>query len=103
MKQPNFDLFHQLQTDATDSTIPVTDLVRRAKILATRLEQKNELVWINRELNGYMDLSWERLPTYRHLKGEIRAYNPFYKAWVPVFLKSEMHEIYSGIPIKENL
>ncbi len=67
---PSVDLFHQLQNDVTNSTIPVSDLLRKAKRLATRLDLKVDLVWINRELEGYLEVSVDEVPKYRFLTGQ---------------------------------
>src|SRR5262249_3990831 len=56
---------------------------RTAKIAATKLNLKDALVWIDRELNGYMDLKVEDLPPYRRLMGIPEAYNPVH-GWQPI-------------------
>jgi hypothetical protein len=58
-------LILKLQAEATNPDASVTNLLRMAKIAATKLNLKDALVWIDRELNGYMDLKVEDLPPYR--------------------------------------
>jgi hypothetical protein len=76
----------QLQKDAIDKNIPVANLLRTAKVIATKLDQNEALTWIDKELNGYMECSSEELPRYRKLTGEPKAYNP-YHGWQPIIFK----------------
>jgi len=56
-------LLRQIQEAATSSDVPVTDLLRKCKILAARLGSKEFGDWVDRELNGYKEQS--ELPDYR--------------------------------------
>jgi hypothetical protein len=47
----------ELQREALNSTIPVTDLLRKALVVATELSIKEFQAWIEYELNGYANLS----------------------------------------------
>ena len=70
----------QLQADAVNPSIPVAATLRLAKVIATKLDQKDALKWIDRELNGYLGMQTEDLPSYRILRGQPKAYNP-YRGW----------------------
>ena len=92
-------IVRKLQADCLDQNVPVVSLLRTAKTIATKLGLKDALVWIDRELNGYMDLSIEDLPTYRLLHGIPEAFNP-YRGWMPItFLNPEHAHIFSQAPI----
>ena len=54
----------QLQKDAINSNIPVGNLLRMAKIIASKLDQKEDVKWIEHELNGYDDAPLDRVPSY---------------------------------------
>jgi hypothetical protein len=91
--QPNFSraglknmtsLILDLQRDALDSNIRVSDLLRKALVAARKLGIKDFEAWINLELNGYVE--WKNIPTYRMLQGQIEAWNPFY-GWQPVIFE----------------
>ena len=74
-------------------------LLRTAKTIATKLDLNDALVWIDRELNGYMDMSVGELPSYRRLHGTPQAFNP-YRGWLPItFENPEYAKIYSQAPI----
>lgn len=77
-------LIHELQRDALDPNTKVTDLVRKALLVATKLGQEEFRGWAQRELNGYMDKT--PCPGYRLLHGVLKAHNP-YRGWMPVLIE----------------
>src|SRR6266446_1336687 len=56
-------LLREIQAAATDSKADITSVLRKAKILAARLQNPEFERWVDRELNGYGDHS--SLPPYR--------------------------------------
>ncbi len=66
----------QLQELAMDSGTHLPDLLRRALLVATKLNLTESKNWIMDELNGYKDI--ERLPGYRRISGQLKIHNPFY-------------------------
>ena len=93
----------KLQADAANRDILVSDLLRLAKIIATKLDLKDALVWIDRELNGYMELKVDDLPPYRRLSGEPKAWNPV-RGWQPIhFPDAEMARRCSQAPLGQAL
>jgi hypothetical protein len=88
-------LIRKLQAEAANPDASVTNLLRMAKIAATKLNLKDALVWIDRELNGYMDLKVEDLPPYRRPMGIPEGYNPVH-GWQPIqFQSRKTADIYS--------
>ena len=88
-------LIRKLQAEAANPDASVTNLLRMAKIAATKLNLKDALVWIDRELNGYMDLKVEDLPPYRRVMGIPQGYNPVH-GWRPIqFPDTKTAEVYS--------
>ena len=73
----------KLQADAADSNVSVSSLLRMAKMIATKLDQKEALEWIDKELEGYSDMRSSSLPEYRQLSGSPKAFNP-YRGWIPM-------------------
>jgi hypothetical protein len=76
-------IVRQLQAEALDPKTSVSDLLRKAKVVATKLELKDFLAWIEKELNGYNAMGKEDLPSYRIIQGETKAWNP-YRGWIPI-------------------
>lgn len=56
-------LLRQIQDSASDHSVPVTDLLRKALILAKRLDYQPLGNWAERELEGYPPGA--ELPEYR--------------------------------------
>ena len=59
-------LLREIQNDAVNSNVKVSDLLRKCKILAYRLGNNDFKSWVEFELNGYSKI--EILPNYRVLK-----------------------------------
>ena len=92
-------IISQLQMDAADPDTSVASLLRKAKIIATKLNLAAFLQWINNELNGYDAVLAEDLPSYRQIHGEPKAFNP-YHGWQPVLFRNvETRTFFSRAPI----
>jgi AbiTii len=88
-------LILKLQAEATNPDASVTNLLRMAKMVASKLNLLDALIWIDRELNGYMDLKVEDLPPYRRPLGTPQGYNPVH-GWQPIhFPDTKTQNIYS--------
>ena len=79
--------------------------MRKAKLVAVKLDLKDFLGWIENELNGYKMKSQEELPSYRIVGGEVKAWNPF-RGWVPLLFEDHQEaNLFSkrgvGSPIAE--
>lgn len=61
-------LLREIQSDAIDKNVDISVVLRKCKVLAARLGNKNFKLWVERELNGYK--SREDLPDYRVLNVE---------------------------------
>lgn len=70
----------ELRINITNKDIPVSNLLREAKIIATEYEMYDFVLWIDKELNGYKE---EDTPSYRIMKGIIKGLNP-YNGWIPI-------------------
>lgn len=47
----------ELQRDALDRSVPITDLLRKAYVIAKKLHITDFEVWAGQELNGYKDVN----------------------------------------------
>ena len=65
-------LILELQRDSLDVNISVSNLLRKALIVAKKLQLKDFENWINLELNGYPNP--DEIPLYRLLKGDHYAF-----------------------------
>lgn len=80
-------LVEELQRDAYNQTSDVSNLLRKAYVVARKLKVKELEKWINLELNGYTAGDTE-IPEYRKLSGVIKAWNP-YHGWIPVLMDND--------------
>lgn len=68
----NLDLLRQIEDDAVSSKIPVTELLRRVQLFASRAKLPELGDWVRYELNGYpRDVE---LPSYRVVYGIARGH-----------------------------
>jgi len=82
MKPSSFAVL-DLQRLATDKSNDVTDVLRKALLVATKLEADAFRTWIEQELQGY---SSESVPQYRKVRAELKVRNPFH-GWCPVLVE----------------
>ena len=59
-------LVAQLQNDVVDSGVPISDILRKAKVLASLLKNEEFKHWIDAELKGYDNA--DDLPDYRKFR-----------------------------------
>lgn len=77
-----------LQRDALNPGIPVSELLRKTKVIATKLDIQELLDWSNQELNGYKEaISSDELPDYRDLDGRVEVFDPYTKIFKPVIFQ----------------
>ena len=80
----------ELQRDALDRNCRVTDLLRKAFVVAKKLNTSEFENWITKELNGYGEA--ETVPEYRMIRGQVRGWNP-YHGWQPIYFpNAEMED-----------
>jgi hypothetical protein len=65
----------ELQQLATDSQHDIGDLLRKAKLVASKLRLDQFREWLDHELNGYGSAD---VPEYRKARAELRAKNPYH-------------------------
>lgn len=74
----------QLQEDAIGGDVDIEELLRKAYLVAHKLDIKDFKEWIRNEQNGYQN---KEIPDYRKVGGKIKAYNPVH-GWTPVIFGS---------------
>ena len=88
----------ELQREALDEKISIESLMRKAYLVARKLNLKEFEEWISQEQNGYK----QEVPEYRNIAGEIKAWNP-YHGWIPMVLSAEIADIASKMPIPTSI
>lgn len=71
----------ELQQDALNRNVSVSDLLRKALVVARKLGLAEMQAWIKNELGGYGEAG--DCPPYREVTGQVMGWNP-YRGWIPV-------------------
>lgn len=79
----------ELQKEVTQSNCDLVSVLRRAHLIASKLDLKDFNQWIVNELNGYD--SQMDIPEYRSVPGQLKAFNPS-RGWIPVMLSDPKAE-----------
>jgi len=98
MRQPNVI---QLQDLASSSDHDIADLLRKALVVATKLQLPEFRQWILSELNGYEDRNG--LPDYRIIHGDLRAQNPYHGLVPFIIQESEIRDLVTKIHLHESV
>lgn len=93
-------LLEQMQRDAVDTSVPVSTLLRRAKLSAVKLELDQVEGWLERELSGYG--ADEKVPDWRVVSGIPRAYNA-YSGWLPIQGDPKWIQTISRCPVGQSI
>jgi hypothetical protein len=92
----------QLQGECLDSSVSILEILRKALVVARKLEVKDFQAWIDNELNGYDDVA--DLPPYRVIHGHLQCWDSHQDSWIPLFVKDvKFAEIASRCNIDQSL
>jgi hypothetical protein len=96
-------LVHELQQEAMNPNSRLSDILRKALVVASKLKVDEFKIWIESEMKGYPKA--EDIPFYRRVNGSVKAWNP-YNGWIPVIVQdSRINDLISnrsiGQPISE--
>lgn len=90
----------ELQQLASDSEKNIIDLLRKALLVATKLNLVEFRQWVQNELNGYKG---SELPAYRQIHAQVKGKNP-YHGLIPIgFPDKEMEWTFSSVPIRDSV
>lgn len=74
-------LVEEIERDVLDGSRDLSDLLRKARVIASKLSLKQPSDWVEAELNGYKS----DVPDYRVIQGQARFRNP-YHGWLPFMI-----------------
>lgn len=83
----------ELQEMSSDENIPITVLIRKALIVASKLNLSDFKEWIEKEINGYEEVN--EIPEYRNVTGEVKAFNPYNGIWIPLLWPNAPEGVYN--------
>lgn len=73
----------ELQEEIISKDCDVVSALRKAHIIAKKLNLDELGSWVINELNGYKNK--ELVPDYRNVKGLLKGFNP-YNGWIPIMI-----------------
>jgi len=84
----NESIVLELQILATDKANDISDLLRKALLVATKLGLSDFRQWIELELSGYRNSA--DVPVYRKARAQLRLKNP-YHGLVPIIFNDQKY------------
>jgi hypothetical protein len=81
----------ELQQEALNPKVALPDLLRKALVVARKLDIRDFKTWAENELNGYEDR--DLIPNYRKIRGEAQCFN-MVRGWVPIMFSERESEEY---------
>ncbi|MCQ2460224.1 MAG: ABC transporter substrate-binding protein [Ruminococcus sp.] len=92
----------ELQRDLLATNCDIVSALRKAHIIASKLNLTEFDSWILSELNGYK-CDEKEIPEYRQIMGVLKAFNP-YHGWTPVlFQDGKMEETICNRKLKDSI
>lgn len=92
----------ELQKELLDKDCDILQSLRKAHLIASKLNLKEFDAWILCELNGYK-AEGENFPEYRQMKGTLKAKNP-YRGWIPAVITDKNGEnLFNTVPVFESV
>ncbi len=77
-------LVQELEQDAYNSSASLSNMLRKAKAVAVKLQLQQPMEWVEAELNGYTSAE---VPNYWVIAGRAKSRNPFH-GWQPLMFGS---------------
>lgn len=88
----------ELQRDALDENVNLENLLRKAYLVARKLQLEEFEEWISKEQNGYTG----EVPQYRIVGGSMKAWNPM-RGWIPMIFPKELGDYANKLPIHDSI
>jgi len=88
----------EMQRMATEKKEDISDLLRKALLVATKLKLNDFRDWVDKELNGYRK---GPVPEYRELKATVRLKNPYHGLIPVVFPNKEIANVVCNIYVRD--
>lgn len=91
----------ELQQDAASGSSSLPDVLRKARMVATKLKLTDMNAWIEKELHGYP--SDAEVPNYRVLYGDLRAHNPFNGYLMPIRFDARLQDLICEVKLRQSI
>lgn len=92
----------ELQQELLNTNCDILQALRKAHVIAVKLQLSEFDVWIQSELNGYKEKDSD-VPEYRQMKGTLKAKNP-YRGWIPAIITDRNNDpLFNSVPMFESI
>ena len=91
----------ELQQEAANGSTSLPDVLRKARMVATKLKLADMNAWIEKELHGYS--SDVRVPDYRVLHGDLRARNPYNGCLMPIRFGAKLQDEIARVEVRQSI
>jgi hypothetical protein len=90
----------ELEHEAYDSSASLSNMLRKTKAIAVKLQLKQPMEWVEAELGGYTS---GKVPEYRVVHGRVKAHNPFHGLIPVVIGHRELERVISEHRVTESV
>ncbi len=80
------NMIYDLQQEILKPDCDIVSILRKAHLLAIKLNDDEFCSWVKNELNGYS--SSKDVPKYRNIQGVVKSNNPI-NGWIPVIIQDQ--------------
>ncbi|AZS19181.1 hypothetical protein [Caulobacter sp. FWC26] len=95
-------LVQQMQREALDQATPISQLLRKVKLAAFKLQLQEGVAWAEQELGGYTGPG-QAYPDYRIIRGAPVAQNPVRGDYMPISAPPRVIESISLWPVTQSI
>lgn len=79
-------IVREIQSEILADEAQLSNILRKARLAARKLDLAEFEKWISNESDGYRDTAWIDLPDYRRIGATPRFFNP-YRGWCPIIIR----------------
>lgn len=81
-------IIREIQSELISDKVSVSNILRKARLTARKLDLNEFEKWIINESDGYKDTTANNLPDYRKIGCVPRFFNP-YRGWCPIIIEDK--------------
>ncbi|KIZ33077.1 MULTISPECIES: hypothetical protein [Rhodopseudomonas] len=96
-------IVREIQSDLLADSTVLSNVLRKARLAARKLDLAKFEKWIASESDGYKNTTWNDLPKYRTIGAIPRFFNP-YRGWCPIIIEDpQLYELCHRIPLFQSI
>ena len=96
-------IVHEIQSEILAGKVPLSNILRKARLAARKLDLGDFEKWISNESDGYKNTAWDDLPEYRKISATPRFFNP-YRGWCPIVIEDpQLYDLCHSVPVFQSI